>query len=48
MITTIIKYNVTSTRGHDKTFNTLEEAREYSHECIRKGARQSTVWERTE
>lgn len=40
-----MKYNVTSSKGHDKTFNTLEEAKKYSHECIIKGAKQSSIFE---
>ena len=40
-----MKYNVTSTRGHDKVFNTLQEARIYSHLLIQKGCSQSSIFE---
>ena len=40
-----MKYNVTSTKGHDKTFNKLEEAREYSHNLIKKGCSKSSIFE---
>ena len=40
-----MRYNVTSNRGHDKVFYTLEEARKYSHSLILKGCSSSSIFE---